>query len=109
MRKIVVVIALILVVVSIAALPAFNPWTRHWVFEFDGRVYNFRCDGHEKCHNIDTGESYWYDWSTITDTLTIFDLEGRDWNFKVEFPDSQYSAIGYEIDLGIEFNAYVAY
>ncbi len=109
LRRIGLSVALFLLVACGFALPAFNPWTRHWVFEFDDEVYNFRCDGTGKCQDLDTGEEYWYDWDTITDILTLFDFRGRDWNFKVEFPGSDYEAIGYEVHLRIDFTAYAAY
>jgi len=101
MKKIIFILLLLLVSTSVFSLRFWNPWIRNWDITIEGEEYHLIFNGQEKVIDTETGEEYWYDWG-YDDILTIFDFNGQDYNFEVDFGDSEYTVEGYDEELGIK-------
>lgn len=107
MKKIIFVILLLLLTSSVFGARYWNPWARNWYFTIEGEEYHFVFNHQQECFDVETGKKYWYDWG-YDDVLTIFDFNGQDYNFKVDFGNNEYTVEGYDEELGIEMEGFAA-
>ena len=101
MKKVISVFMFIFVTVVVFAQPAYNPWTRHWIFDIDGDIRNFRFDREHHAVDLDTGVVHYYAWTSKYE-LAIADFYGKDKDIwmKPDFGDDDTTCtlMVYEID-----------